>query len=411
MSLLTVSNLTKVFARNLRSALWYGVCDVARELLLQPARTTLRADEFRALDDVSFTLERGQSLAVVGTNGAGKSTLLKVLYGLLKPDGGEVRLQGRAEALIELGAGFSPWLSGRENVHLAAALHGLSRRESETLLQKVLEFSELGALIDAPVKTYSSGMRARLAYAVPAHLAPDVLLVDEALAVGDNQFQRKCALHMQRYLAAGGSLLFVSHNTYQIRSVCRRGILLERGRVAFDGTAEQALNAMFERRSQPGAIAPPERSQATGPVVIDDVIVEPLHGEHLRTGEPLRIVLRYDAAETLDVLWGFRIWTSDEWVCVTGDLAGETRTIDAGRGELTCVIPKLPLVAGRYVLRAAIVDAATHLSLAVRGFDEAAIVLDVRTDGAARTNIDRAMDQLVNVDVEWDQGRRADAST
>lgn len=403
MTVLSVSHVSKKYAQQLRRALWYGVRDIAGELLARRTRPDahpLRAGEFWALDDISFELGPGESLAIVGNNGAGKSTLLRVLYGLLKPDRGEVRLQGRAEALIELGTGFHPLLTGRENIRLGAALYGLTPRQAAELYEKVVDFAELGDFLDAPVQSYSSGMRARLGYAIAAHLEPDVLMVDEVLAVGDLAFQRKCATHMRGYLARGGSLLLVSHNTYQIQAVCERGILLDRGRLTFTGTAVETLNAMFEQRLAADgprlATAP-----AIGPMVIEDLVAEPVRGDAIRTDEPVRITMRYYAETLLDVLWGFSIWTADGWICVAGEYDTMKRTITPGQGQFTCMIPRIPLVGGRYSLRAGVLDCETRQPIALLGHQDAGVVFDVRSNASALSNTKMMLNQLVTIDVDW----------
>src|SRR5882724_5212117 len=195
----SVSNLSKKYCRELRRTMWYGLGDIAREFfwrLGQNEPGVLRQAEFWSLKNVSFELRRGESLAVIGANGAGKSTLLKVLYGLIKPDAGQVRIRGRISALIELGTGFNPVLSGRENVYVNAAILGLTRRQASLFLDRIAEFAGLHEFMETPVQYYSSGMKARLSYEVAAHLNPDVLLVDEVLAVGDFSYQRKCVNHM-----------------------------------------------------------------------------------------------------------------------------------------------------------------------------------------------------------------------
>jgi lipopolysaccharide transport system ATP-binding protein len=400
MTVLSVSHLSKKFAQQLRRSLWYGMRDIARELWPGASDGGLRRGEFWALDDVSFELARGESLAIVGDNGAGKSTLLKVLFGLLKPDRGEVRLRGRAEALIELGTGFSPLLTGRENVRVGAALQGLDWRSTEDLLAAVIDFAELGDFIDAPLQAYSSGMKARLSYALAAQLRPDLLIVDEVLAVGDFAFQRKCANHMRSYLAGGGSLLLVSHNIYQVQAVCERGLLLDEGRVQFQGSAIETLNVMFERRAAKDAASrPTAESTATGsgPMAITEVRTEAAGGGPVQSDEAMRLTVRYRAQERAEVYWGFSIWTADHWICVAGEHDVNRRTIDPGEGELTCVIPRLPLVGGRYSLRAAIVEFDSHLIIA----HETGAVLEVRADPAPLSNAQMGVNQLVTIDVEW----------
>jgi lipopolysaccharide transport system ATP-binding protein len=399
MPLLSVSHLSKKFAQSLRHSLWYAVCDSASELLPRKPGAELRAAEFWALDDVSLELEAGEALAVVGNNGAGKSTLLKVLCGLLKPDRGEVRMRGSIAALIELGSGFHPLLTGRENVRLGVSLHGLKGRQRDEFEEHVIDFAELGDSIDAPVQSYSSGMRARLGYALAAQLEPAILLVDEVLAVGDHAFQRKCALHMMSYLRRGGSLLLVSHNTHQIQSLCTRGVVLDRGRTVFSGSAVDALNHMLERRPPTQVASRAQRSGA--PVVIETLRVEPLDGESILTRGTLRISLRYRSEIETTVRWGFSVWTSDQWVKVAGEHDPVPHTLKAGSGEFFCVIPRLPLVGGRYSVRAVVLEHETGVPLALSGVDNPEAVLEVRSASDAVGNVQVSDHQLIALDVTW----------
>ena len=407
---LSVRDLSKKYASSLRRALWYGVKDIARELVPVPEGDRgLRPGERWALDGVSFDVERGSALAIVGANGAGKSTLLKVLYGLLKPDRGEVRLHGRVEGLIELGTGFNPLLTGRENALVAAALNGIGGSDATALLEAVIDFAELGDAIDVPVQSYSSGMKARLSYAVAASMAADILLVDEVLAVGDLAFQRKCAAHMRRYLDRGGSLLLVSHNTYQVQSLCDRGLLLDQGQVIFRGSAVETLNAMFERRFvQEGRTGRPTAASPIGPITIEELRAEPVDGDAIRTGDPVRIHMRYNAQVEAHVYWGFSIWTADQWVCVAGDYHLHGRTLPIGDGVLSCVLPAFPLVGGRYMLRGGICDAESFQPLALYGWADVAAPLDVRApidlpeEDALLSNALISLSQLVTIDVVWD---------
>jgi lipopolysaccharide transport system ATP-binding protein len=398
---LSVAHVSKKFARQLRRSLWYGVRDTARELMFRSGQAELRPGEFWAVDDISFDLARGESLAVIGGNGAGKSTLLKVLYGLLKPDRGEVHARGEIAALIELGTGFHPQLTARENIRLAGALNGFSARNSAELHGRVADFAELGDLIDAPVQSYSTGMRARLAYSLAAQLDPAVLLVDEVLAVGDLAFQRKCATHMRGYLDRGGSLLLVSHNTHQIQTLCARAILLDQGRQVFSGSAADALTHMFELRLTPTAAAV-DRPPAQGPVIVRDLRAEPVTGDGIFTGEPVRLILDYEASENVDVYWAFNIWTWDQWVCIAGEHDSQRHRLAPGTGRLACTIPDLPLVGGRYALRAAVLDFDTRQPLAFAGWGDPPVPFDVRSGSGATGNSQMSEQQLVRVTVDWD---------
>jgi len=403
MTVLSVSGLSKKYCRSLRRGLWYGVQDIAREMLPVLPRAEMRRDEFWAVRDVSFELKRGESLAVLGRNGAGKTTLLKMLAGLLKPDAGEARLRGRAQAVIELGVGFDPLLTGRENVRVGASLHGLDRRAAAALQEKVIDFAELGDFFDAPLQFYSSGMRARLAYALAASMAPDLLMIDEALAVGDAAFQRKCVAHMLTYLDAGGALLFISHSPYQVQSLCERGMLLRGGEVAFQGSSTEALNEMLrtppvlgEDEAQTRFRAPP-----IGPIVIDTLTATALDGGEVRTGEPVRICLRYHAEERLDALWGFALMTGDQSVTIASEYDLRPRAIESGAGELSCVVPRLPLVGSRYTLRAAILDARTRTALAHYGYHDAPEPVEVHAEASQLGNARLASNALVTLEIDW----------
>src|SRR5262245_40699880 len=198
--LIRVEHASKKFCRSFKRSLWYGLKDATADVSGRRSLGKLRPDEFYAVDDVSFELKRGKCLGLVGPNGAGKTTLLKMLNGLIKPDKGRIEMRGRVCALIALGAGFSPILTGRENIYVNASILGLSKREIDAKLDNMIEFSEIGAFIDSPVQNYSSGMQMRLGFAVATALEPDVLLLDEVLAVGDASFRAKCYLRLGRML-------------------------------------------------------------------------------------------------------------------------------------------------------------------------------------------------------------------
>lgn len=405
---LSVSHLSKKYCRELRRSLWYGLCDIAAELI-RPTRNVsaeLRRAEFWALRDVSFDLRPGESLAIIGANGAGKSTLLKVLYGLIKPDAGIVRVGGRVGAIIELGTGFNPVLSGRENVFINATILGLPSKQVALLMDRIVDFAEIDGFTDTPVQYYSSGMKARLAYAVAAHLNPEVLLVDEVLAVGDIAYQRKCIRHMLRFIDAGGSLIFVSHNPHQIQSVCKQGVVLENGQLTFSGTAVEALNYYFEVQHKEilALSSDPKRSTLDDdhPIVIESIAAEAVDSDVIRAGEALRLTLKYQSLRACDVVWGFSIWTGDQWVCVTGDGDIRPRRLAAGPGELRCLIPRNPLVAGSYWLKVAIANPVSLHPLATLGWEGAPQAFSVHSKPTEMNNAFTAMNQLVTLDVEWE---------
>jgi lipopolysaccharide transport system ATP-binding protein len=234
-TLIKVENVSKKFCRDFKKSLWYGVKDMTLALFTNKKnKNTLRTAEFWAVKDVSFELKRGECLGLIGHNGAGKSTLLKMLNGLIRPDQGKITMHGRIGALIELGAGFNPILTGRENIYNNGAVLGFSKKEIDAKLDAIIEFSEIGEFIDTPVQNYSSGMKVRLGFAVAAQLEPDVLLIDEVLAVGDIGFQTKCFNRINELLKVS-AIIFVSHSMPQVGRICSKLLLLDHGKFEFLG--------------------------------------------------------------------------------------------------------------------------------------------------------------------------------
>jgi lipopolysaccharide transport system ATP-binding protein len=246
--LIQVDGVGKRFCRDLKRSLWYGMKDIASDCFAGSlASASLRKDEFWALKDVSFQLRRGECLGLIGANGAGKTTLLRILNGLIKPDSGEVRIRGRVGALIALGAGFNPVLTGRENIYVNAAVLGLSKKETDAQLEAIIAFADIGPAIDAPVQTYSSGMTVRLGFAVAAHLEPDILLIDEVLAVGDTAFRMKCIKMVRTKLKEGIAVVLVSHDIVSLQRVCGTGILLRQGACHASGALHEVLRLYQEK--------------------------------------------------------------------------------------------------------------------------------------------------------------------
>lgn len=231
--LVKVDNISKKFCRDLKKSLWYGVNDIAGEVFCRNGkRLDLRKEEFWALKDVSFELRRGECLGLIGPNGAGKSTLLRLLNGLIKPDSGEISVRGRVGALIALGAGFNPILTGRENIYVNGSVLGLTKREIDKKLDEIIDFAEIGDFIDAPVQSYSSGMQVRLGFAIAVQMEPDVLFIDEVLAVGDVGFRGKCYNAIYD-MNKGAAVIFVSHTMQHISRLCSEVMVMDRGEVTF----------------------------------------------------------------------------------------------------------------------------------------------------------------------------------
>lgn len=249
--LVKVENLSKKFCKDLKTSLWYGVKDLFSNVFgNQKDIEELRPKEFWAVKDINFELRRGECLGLIGHNGAGKSTLLKILNGLINPDQGKVTIKGRIGALIELGAGFNPILTGRENIYNNGAVLGFSKTEIDSKVDEIIEFAEINDFIDMPVQNYSSGMKVRLGFAVAAQMKPDVLIIDEVLAVGDLGFVLKCFKTIDTILP-DTAIIFVSHTMPMVSRICSQIILMEHGHSEFQGDdVAKAIDLYYSRFAQ-----------------------------------------------------------------------------------------------------------------------------------------------------------------
>ncbi|HUJ62672.1 MAG TPA: ABC transporter ATP-binding protein [Kofleriaceae bacterium] len=252
-----------------KGELYTSLRDLIPALARRAVQGGLGKSEFWALKDVNFSVERGEAFGIIGHNGAGKSTLLKHLCGILVPTSGELVVKGRLSALIEVGAGFHPDLTGRDNIYLNGTILGMTRAEIRKKFDAIVEFSELADFLDTPVKRYSSGMYARLGFAVAAHVEPDVLVVDEVLSVGDFVFQRKSVEKMRQVMKSGTTVVFVSHNLRAVADLCKRGMLLDHGSVAAIGSATEVIKTYMERGAD-GATADPDKEVFVSRVTMRD---------------------------------------------------------------------------------------------------------------------------------------------
>jgi ABC-type polysaccharide/polyol phosphate transport system ATPase subunit len=274
-----------------------------KELVLRRRRA--RAHEVVALEDVSFAVEPGESVGLIGRNGSGKTTLLSLIAGIITPTSGRVEAGGRVASLLELGAGFHPDFTGRENVYLNGSLYGLGRKTIDERFDEIVAFAELERFIDNQVRTYSSGMYMRLGFAVAAHIDADVLLLDEVFAVGDEEFQRKCFAKIFDYKQRGGTIVFVSHDAASVERLCQRAVLLRNGRVELDGSAQEAIarsHKLLADERDPDEGAAGLREYGSGEARITAArLLGPAGEERLQlaAGEPLVVDLRIVAREAL----------------------------------------------------------------------------------------------------------------
>jgi homopolymeric O-antigen transport system ATP-binding protein len=310
--------------------------------------------ELWALDDISLEIEEGEVVGVIGRNGAGKTTLLKVMARITDPTRGQAVVTGRVGSLLEVGTGFHPELTGRENIFLNGAILGMRRTEIRQKFDDIVAFAEVERFIDTPVKRYSSGMYVRLAFAVAAFLEPEILFIDEVLSVGDQAFQQRCLGRMGEIANSGRTILFVSHNLASVSALCTRAILLDGGRVTRDGRVDDAvgyyLSVVQERAGESLEHRADRQGDGRLRVVHADVIGP--NGGPPRTGEDVTVRLAFVSSSPGDVMASFSVeGPLGEPVCVCSSrVTGDSLPTDAGGGDLICELPGLPLLAGRYSL-------------------------------------------------------------
>jgi lipopolysaccharide transport system ATP-binding protein len=314
-------------------------------------------EEFWALRDISFDLEQGEVLGILGHNGAGKSTLLKILAQITAPTSGRVCVRGRIASLLEVGTGFHPDLTGRDNVFLNGSILGMSTREVARKFDEIAAFSGVEQFLDTPVKRYSSGMRVRLAFAVAAHLEPEILIIDEVLAVGDASFQKKCLGKISSVAQEGRTVIFVSHNSAAIENLCRRGIVLDHGRLVFDGTQTEAISRYLQMFAEK-AVALEERPDRTGSGELRVTRIEYRDEQGqpvttVRSGQDLEVWLHFARRrEGSFPQLGVRIFISTTLgvpVFVQANRLTDTEFPDVPEsGAFVCRIPRLPLAESTY---------------------------------------------------------------
>lgn len=315
-----------------------------------------------ALDDISFEVNPGEVLGIIGHNGAGKSTLLKVLSRITEPTSGIAYVRGRVAPLLEVGTGFNIELTGRENIFVNGTLLGMSRAEIDARFDEIVEFAGIGKYIDTPVKRYSSGMIVRLGFAIAAHLEPEIMVVDEVLAVGDAAFQRRCLGKLNEQGRAGRTVLFVSHNMASIKALCDRALWIDDGKLRLIGDASEVVSAYlkstFSNDRSRDAWPPVERRRGNGLMHFTDIRVTDGSGEAVSpvlTGQPVCIELDYKTAEDGRTNGHVQVWlANDEAFEVTKlgtVLAGTMFQTLEPEGTIICRIPRFPFAAGTYSLR------------------------------------------------------------
>lgn len=368
-----VENISKKFSRSLRQMMYYGVKDITKSTLgILSSSDKLRKGEFWALDDVSFELKRGETLGIIGPNGSGKTTVLKMLNGILMPDKGRIEIKGKVGALIEVGAGFHPMLTGRENIYVSGAVLGMNKKEIDKKFETIVEFADIGDFLDSPVKHYSSGMYVRLGFAVAVHCEPDILLMDEILAVGDASFQAKCLKRMRDLKNSQTTIVFVSHDILSVRRICDRSILLLNGKIEITGNTPEVVS-VYENRiievkgallSQAGSSKDIGRPLGEQKKSVEITSVKFLGADgkekgEFDTGEPMTIQIQFYAAECIkEPTFQIVFWSADGTLLsghVTNYDGYEIKQIE-GAGVMEVLISELCLLPGVFKIDVAICD-------------------------------------------------------
>jgi lipopolysaccharide transport system ATP-binding protein len=319
--------------------------------------------EFRALEDVSFSLRRGEGLAILGENGAGKSTLLKILAGISLPTRGKIEVAGRIASILELGSGFHPDFTGRQNILLNGSILGLSEVELRRRMPEIIEFSELGEFIDQPIKCYSTGMTMRLGFAIATQVEPDILIIDEALSVGDGYFQKKCIDRLLIFVNGGGTLLFCSHAMYYVSAFCQRALWLRQGRVEALGPVDSVVRDYENFLLHKAAPSSEEGNAPAGPARLGTVRLLDRPGDAgaaYRRGDPLELEIAWES-ERADLKFHLgvgcnRVDGVEVFTC--GSLTAGLAPWSGRSGRVRFRIPELPLVKGEFSLYVFLLDEA-----------------------------------------------------
>jgi ABC-2 type transport system ATP-binding protein len=344
-----------------------------KERLLHPRSGS--TEVFNALSDINFTVGQGETVGIVGHNGSGKSTLLKCICGVLKPTSGEIRLRGSLAALLELGAGFQTELSGRDNVYLYGAMLGFSRKMVDGIFDEVVAFSEIEQFIDTQVKFYSSGMYVRLAFAVAVNVNPDILVVDEVLAVGDERFQAKCVDRIQRFKEEGRTILLVTHNADQVRALCDRAVVLESGDMIADGPTHESLRIFREHLLEDAVEHDSARLSAS--IKIDGVS-SPTGSFEVRSGGALHLDVNVHATSAYSGNFVMELFTRGGLLISRSDAQGSPVNLVPGHNVIGIDLAQVPLLDGLYDLNVGIVDHHGHTVIA---WSEQAASIQVTYDG------------------------------
>jgi lipopolysaccharide transport system ATP-binding protein len=356
--LITVEHVSKKYCRSMRRSMLHGMQDIIHDVFgLDGYNEQLRKEEFWAVDDVSFEVKRGECLGIIGPNGAGKSTLLKMLNGIFPPDKGKITIRGRVGGLIELGAGFHPMLTGRENIYINGAILGLSKTEIDLKFDEIVSFAETEKFIDSPVKFYSSGMYVRLGFAIAAHMEPDILLIDEVLAVGDTGFRGKCYNLLAKKLPHTAVCL-VSHSMPQTARLCRRGVWLNNGEIKATGAISDVISEYTARVNLSPSVAVDTGFVKFEELKFFDSDQKPADEIHYGKPASLRMLMSVDQRCSAYHIYVSFFTQGDEYAAELSTMQHSSPILATGHiQQILLAVDKVQLSPGSYSVSILVVDA------------------------------------------------------
>lgn len=374
-TVIKVEGLYKKFCTGLRRSMFYGTWDSAKSMFGLAPSDRLRKGEFWALQDINLEIKRGERVGFIGANGSGKTTLLRLLTGIYPPDRGTITIKGRVGALLAVGAGFHPHMTGRENIYLNGTILGMKKREIDKKLEEIVDFAEIEEFIDAPVSTYSSGMRVRLGFSVAAHIEPEILFIDEILAVGDMGFQNKCEKKLIKYEKDGGTFVLVSHNSRAIKNACNKAFLLEKGKVEAQGDVASVFNkyeaATYEKEYQ--SLSTVGRDQKAlsydSSFQINSTVFRGANGyikDKFDLGEEFHIEINFSSKrEIYKPVINLEIFDIREQIFFKKIERERFEKLEEGETTIRCSIKSINFQVGLYFLVASICEGHMHDRLAV----------------------------------------------
>jgi lipopolysaccharide transport system ATP-binding protein len=422
--LLETEHLSKRFCRRPELALRYTAKDILREFRRDShGGDYLRLGEFWAVRDVNLQLYAGEVLGLVGHNGAGKSTLLNLIAGILHPTLGQIRWYTDRIVIMDNDSGLNPIQTGRENICNKLSLHGVSNRQIQKSIDEIIHYSGISNFIDAPVGTYSTGMRLRLAFSIYTQLQPDVFIVDEALGGGDIRFRQKFENYLREYVKNGGAILLISHDLFVIQSLCHRCILLHEGQVLRTGATQEILHVYYELMqvqeqsqqqivNQPSATQPDAKmhealasGEQLGKVQIEGVEVCALDSNEIRPGSKVRFrMVCHSQIEYEQIAWGFSLNQADlsNLSVILGGYGEHSYSLQVGRNEFCCTVEQLPLMPGQYKLIVTVLDRNTQAILGLKGYEDAPCAFEVKSIPNPALQIAQSQKAIFYFPVKWE---------